>query len=111
MKRIQLETEDQINEIISESQNEHIIIFKHSTTCGISKMVFNKFEKNFDKLIKDIKYYYLDLLKYRSLSNFVAEKFDITHQSPQVLLIKNGEVIYHKSHFSISIDKINSVIE
>lgn len=95
-----LEHIDQIDVIKEASHNKLQLIFKHSTRCIISKMALKNFESNF--LLHDvINAYYLDLISYRNISNKIAEVFAVEHQSPQVLLIKNGKVIYHESHEGI----------
>ena len=98
-KRIFLTDQDQIDDIIKASEQKPILIFKHSTRCGISSMML----KRFDNKIADLStpYYFLDILKYRPLSNLIQDKFEITHQSPQLLVIKNGKVIAHDSHSGI----------
>jgi len=95
-----LENSNQIEEIKEASQNKLQLIFKHSTRCIISKMALKNFESDF--LLNDvIDAYYLDLIAYRDISNKIADDFGITHQSPQVLLIKDGKVVYHESHEGI----------
>ncbi|WP_298119035.1 bacillithiol system redox-active protein YtxJ [Flavobacterium sp.] len=91
---------DQLDMIIQNSWQKPVLIFKHSTRCIISKTALSSFENEFHYEDK-ITLYFLDLLKYRTISNEVAETFVITHQSPQILLIKNGIVIYDASHESI----------
>ena len=54
----------------------------------------------------NVAFYYLDLLRYRPISNKIAEMFHVHHQSPQVLLIKNGECTYEESHNGISMQDI-----
>lgn len=95
-----LENSNQIEEIKEASHNKLQLIFKHSTRCIISKMALKNFESDF-LLHNVIDTYYLDLIAYRDISNKIADDFGITHQSPQILLIKNGTVIYHASHESI----------
>jgi bacillithiol system protein YtxJ len=97
--RIALTEADQIEDIINASAKEPILIFKHSTRCGISGMVLKRFDNKISN--QDTPYYFLDILKYRPLSNLIQDKFDITHQSPQLLVIKNGKVIAHDSHYGI----------
>ena len=80
---IHLTNVDQIKQINSLSKSETVFIFKHSTRCGISKMVIKRFENMFDESMNTIKVYYLDLLKYRDVSNEVVETFKVIHQSPQ----------------------------
>ena len=98
----------QLNAIYQESKEKHVAIFKHSTSCGISHMVKDQIQNGYDIDENVLSFYYLDLLSYRPISNNVAEKFKIPHQSPQLLLIKDGEVVYHASHHSINLDSIRN---
>jgi bacillithiol system protein YtxJ len=100
-QRIEFINENQLDEIMSLSSNKQVLIFKHSTRCGISTMILRRFEKNLTKAENDIEYYFLDLIKNRYLSNFVAEKLHVVHESPQIIVIKNGQVVTHDSHFGI----------
>jgi len=95
-----LESENQIEGLIKESHNKTVAIFKHSTRCGVSRMVLNRFE-NKSINSENVIFYYLDLLEYRALSDVLASQFNITHQSPQLILLKNGEVKSHNSHFGL----------
>ncbi len=110
MNWVALTEEIQLNDIISISASKPVLIFKHSTGCGISRMALKNFERDFDFSENEIALYFLDLLSYRTLSNAIAEKFGVPHQSPQVLLIKNEDVIYDDSHYSISIEAIKKVL-
>jgi bacillithiol system protein YtxJ len=96
----------QISEMIKQSSIKPALIFKHSTRCGVSRMALKGFEKEFDIDKSLIDLYFLDLLKFRSLSNEISEKLNVTHQSPQIILVKNSEVVYHDSHYSISVNKV-----
>ncbi|WP_440066741.1 bacillithiol system redox-active protein YtxJ [Tenacibaculum discolor] len=99
---IPLTSLDQIKEIKELSKNEPVAIFKHSTRCGISSMVIKRFVNSFDEELKDFKVYYLDLLSYREISNEIGYTFQVLHQSPQLLVVKKGEVISHASHYDIA---------
>jgi bacillithiol system protein YtxJ len=90
----------QLNEIAVASTTKPVVIFKHSTTCSISRMALKNFEREFD-LQEEITPYFLDLLNHRDISNEIASKFEVAHQSPQLLLIKNGKAIYTASHENI----------
>ncbi|MEJ1222131.1 bacillithiol system redox-active protein YtxJ [Sediminicola sp. 1XM1-17] len=92
----------QLDEIETKSVDKVQVIFKHSTTCGISRMVMNMFKSSFNLPADRIDLYYLDLLSYRQVSNGVADKFKVVHQSPQLLVIKNGTVVAHDSHGAIN---------
>jgi bacillithiol system protein YtxJ len=95
---IDLQYEGQLQEI--KESIKPSVIFKHSTRCGTSAFVKKTFEADWHQ--SDIPVYYLDLLQYRSLSAQIAETFDIQHESPQLLVIRNGICIYHASHSDIS---------
>ncbi len=99
---ISLTSVDQLDEIASKSNDKLQLIFKDSTTCGISRMVKNTLNGSYDLTVEEADLYYLDLLSYREVSNETGYKFQVMHQSPQLLVIKNGEVIAHASHGDIN---------
>jgi len=101
LNRIILIDEDQLDEILNSSIQKTILIFKHSTRCGVSSMALKRFEKKISKSTNDFDFYYLDILKNRNLSNSIATKFNVYHESPQLLVIKNKQLIAHASHFDI----------
>jgi bacillithiol system protein YtxJ len=98
---IPLTAENQLEELKNISKTHPVLIFKHSTSCGISKMVIKRFEKLFSEEHQSLKGYYLDLLRYRTISNEIADKFGIVHESPQLLVIKNEVCVFNASHYSI----------
>ncbi len=100
----------QIEEILLQSATKPVLIFKHSTRCGVSRMALKSFERDYDVDKADLELYFLDILKYRQLSNEISEKLEVHHQSPQVLLIKNKSVIYHDSHYQISVETVKEAL-
>ena|SRR6218665_1978121 len=97
----------QLEEIRQKSFENPVLVFKHSTTCSISATSLSRIERAWDAdKAKNIVPFYLDLLRYRSISNKIAKDFEVEHQSPQVLLIQNGECTYDASHFDIRFDEI-----
>jgi len=92
----------QLSIIEEQSKTRTQVIFKHSTRCGISRMVMNQFVSAYDLDVKNIDLYYLDLLSYRDVSNEVGYKFQVIHQSPQILIIKNRLAVAHASHGAIN---------
>ena len=92
----------QLDFIETKSSTKTQVIFKHSTRCGISRMVMNQFVETYNFTEKDLDLYYLDLLNYRDVSNEVGYKFQVIHESPQILVIKNGVVVAHASHGAIN---------
>ncbi|MFK7832537.1 MAG: bacillithiol system redox-active protein YtxJ [Winogradskyella sp.] len=91
----------QLNTITERSKTKTQIVFKHSTRCGISSMVMKQFVSAYD-LDANADLYYLDLLSYREVSNEVGYKFQVMHQSPQLLVLRNGVVVAHASHGAIN---------
>lgn len=108
MNWIPLETVEQLHHI--KASQQFSLIFKHSTRCSISLMAKKKLELESDTLPENLPVYYLDLLNYRSISNKIAEIFQVHHESPQLLLIKNGECIYETSHGEISAEEVTGQI-
>lgn len=98
---VALDNLDLLDVIEKASHEKPQLIFKHSTTCGISRMVLNMFTVNYS-FEGGFETYFLDLHAYRNVSNGVAEKFGVMHQSPQLLIIKDGQVEFHASHGAIS---------
>ncbi|WP_412561130.1 bacillithiol system redox-active protein YtxJ [Winogradskyella sp. MIT101101] len=98
---IPLTSTEQLSTIEDQSKTKTQLIFKHSTRCGISRMVMNQFVSGYD-LDLNADLYYLDLLSYRDVSNETGHKFQVLHESPQLLVIKNGVVVAHASHGGIN---------
>ena len=104
MDWIQLTSEEQIEDIKTRSAEKPQVIFKHSFRCGISSGARNRLERAGSNEHMD--FYFLDVLRHRPISLKVAEEFNVHHESPQVLIIRNGECIYDESHMAISMDEI-----
>jgi len=99
---IPLTNSEQLDDIVSRSNAKVQVIFKYSTRCGINRIVMKGFENANESSVQDFDFYYLDILSFRSVSNTIATRFEIVHESPQVLVIKNGAVIAHASHSAIN---------
>lgn len=104
MNWIEITNEAQLNEVKNLSNTKPQLIFKHSTRCPTSSMAKSRLERG--SAPKGIDFYYLDLIKHRNISQKVANDFDVSHESPQVLLIRNGECVYDESHSGITMDDI-----
>lgn len=104
MNWIALTSIEQIDDIIESSKHHPVVIFKHSTRCGTSDMVKMRLDRSEEP--DNIDFYFLDLIKYRDISNNISKVFNVYHESPQILLIKNGECIYDESHHAIYMDDI-----
>lgn len=108
MNWIELNSEHQLKEIAEKSAFKPQVIFKHSTRCSISAMAKGRLERSIAPDNAD--FYFLDLISHRNISNKISTEFNVYHESPQVLVIKNGECIYDESHGSISMDEIEEKV-
>lgn len=107
----QLTDLEQLNTILEKSNSRVQAIFKHSTRCGISSMVMRNFERSYDVSEEVVDLYYLDLLSFRNISDEVAAKFQVFHESPQFIIIKNGKTIHHASHSMITPQVLHQFLE
>ena len=105
-----LEESSQLDAVETLSKEKIVVIFKHSVTCGISNMVWHQFQNEIDFDNTYIEMLYLDLLAYRDISNEISRRFQVLHQSPQILVIRNGEVLHHASHSAIRISNIKEFL-
>ena len=95
----------QLNEIMTISSEKPVAIFKHSTRCSVSRMALKQFENEFDSSDK-VTPYFLDLIAFREVSNEIAARFGVVHQSPQLILIKEGKAVYNVSHSDIDAEEL-----
>ena len=98
-----ISNEDQLQAAIDESFEKPVVLFKHSTTCGISAGAKHRLELDWDFEDSELSFYYLDLLTYRSVSNKIAADLGVTHQSPQIIVVKNGLAVFDTSHHAINV--------
>lgn len=96
-----LETMEDLDTAEAHSNDKMVVLFKHSTRCSISRFVLKQFENTFDIQEDKVELYFLDLIEYRPISNEIATRFGVTHQSPQLIVIKDGKAIYNASHEGI----------
>lgn len=101
---------DHLETAKAESFERPVALFKHSTRCSRSMFAKSKLEDDYNIPTEKLKFYYLDLLSHRNISDAIAAKFGVHHQSPQILVLKDGEVIYHTSHEQISLSKLKQLV-
>ena len=106
-----LNEESQIGQIKKDSFNRPVVIYKHSTTCGTSVHIKHDLENGWKRLDMPLDFYYLDILAFRPVSNLVAEEFGVVHQSPQVIILFQGQRVFDCSHFQIGLDRIRDAID
>jgi len=101
---------EQLENIKKESFEKPVLIFKHSTSCSISHMMLDRFQTEYNIDETSLNIYYLDLIANRAVSNKIAETFSVIHQSPQILVIKDGVSVFDTSHMMIAVDKVKEVL-
>lgn len=107
---IELVSEEQLDALMEESRELPVAFFKHSTRCSISAMALSRFEQKWNPELP-VRCVYLDLLNYRPLSNKLSELAGVEHQSPQLLVFKNKELVYNASHNGIDAEALKSTLE
>lgn len=107
MDWIDLTRLEQVELIKERSKNLTIAVFKHSTRCGVSSMVLKGLNRELENINSEgIEFYFLDLIKYRDISNAIARDWSVEHQSPQFIVLKDGTVVNHASHYMIKADML-----
>ena len=107
---VSLTKNGQVEELKSYSYKKPVVIFKHSVRCGLSHGAKFKLEEEWNSLKSDIYFYFLDLINFRSISDKLATDFQVPHQSPQLLVIRDGQAIYDTSHHGVSVQAINRAL-
>ncbi len=102
--------ETPLDEIVKISFEKPVAIFKHSTRCSVSRMAWNQFSNQYAIEFEKMELYFLDLLAHRSISNEVAERFGVVHQSPQLIVIKDGKAVYDASHSDIDAQDLKNYL-
>lgn len=108
---INIESTLKVDQIINEASHKSTcVILKHSTTCSISSVAKLRLDGGWQELGDSVQWFYLDLLAHRPVSQYIAETLDVHHESPQVIIIKNGEATYDVSHLDITINDLSSEV-
>jgi bacillithiol system protein YtxJ len=106
---IELHSMIDLEKALQEETDDLKVFFKHSTRCSISTMALRDFQQSWNKEMSGFKLYFIDLLTHRDISNKIADEMNVNHQSPQVIVLKNNEVVYTASHEQISASKIQRI--
>jgi len=105
-----LESEKQLEQAIEDSYKKPIVLFKHSVTCGISSRAKYMLEDDWSFDPDSFDFYYLDLLAFRGISNAIADRLKVNHQSPQIVIVKDGQSVYDMSHHRISAQSLQKAL-
>lgn len=103
MNWISIQNPEELEQIDQWSKEAPVLLFKHSTRCSISSAALNRLETAWkEENSAALKPVYIDLIRFRPLSNAIASRYGIEHESPQALVISNGKCVYSESHFGIN---------
>jgi bacillithiol system protein YtxJ len=106
-----LKTSKELQSLIQKSHDTPAAIFKHSTRCGASAIVKERLEEDWDFENGEIDIYLLDLIAHRDLSNEVSKTFGVRHESPQILVINDGQSIFDTSHGDVSVTTMRKALQ
>lgn len=90
-----------LDEVDVISQTKPVVLFKHSTRCSISRFALKRFDAEFNYDEDKIDWYLLDLLNHRDISNEMAHRYKVEHQSPQIIVVRNGKAVFSSTHDGI----------
>ena len=100
---IELKSADRLEELFAQSSEKPVVLFKHSLTCPISAGVYSEVSQ------ADADINLVIVQTSRDVSNEIARKTGIRHESPQAIVIKDGRAVYHASHYDITAEDIEKV--
>lgn len=101
---------EEIDQILRESHERPVFIFKHSTTCPISDRALNEYQE-FIRTHAGIAAFTLVIIRdHRDVSNAIAEKTGVKHESPQAILLAEGKAVWDDSHYEITTAKLDQVV-
>ena len=106
---VDLQQDRDLEDLLDKSKTDPVLIFKHSTQCAISAQAYEEFV-DFAEGADNLTCGSVLVIENRKLSNAIADRFGVRHQSPQALLIKDGRVIWHASHWSITTDSLRDAL-
>lgn len=95
---------------IAESRERPVLLFKHSRTCGISCEAFEELHAHIAACPDGAAYKLITVQSHRNVAEEVTSRLGIRHESPQAIVIRNGDVIWHGSHFRITADQLKRVL-
>ena len=106
-----LDKMEQLDELVKTSFEKPVVIFKHSISCGISAMAKHQLESDWNLTSNEVDFYYLDLITYRAISNKIESQFGVYHQSPQIIVIRNGAAVFNTSHHRINMGTLKNAVQ
>ena len=101
---------DELDELLTRSENQPLLLFKHSYTCGISAEALDALVDHLNSGRGDATYAMVTVQTHREVSNAVAAKLGVRHETPQALLVRDGKVVWAASHFRVTADAVKAAL-
>jgi len=111
MPLLSLTTLAQLDDLIAGAGTRPVLLFKHSETCGMSHQAHAEVRDAVDDPTFDTDIHLVSVQASRPVSQAIAARFKVVHQSPQVLLVQDGVVRWHTSHLAITADALRAAVE
>jgi bacillithiol system protein YtxJ len=114
-----LEHVDELHRLIDESQSRPVLLFKHSRSCGASLEALDELvaylndrgpERSAPRDSRSLQYAMVTVQTHRAVSNAVAQRLGVRHETPQALLIRDGRVVWSASHFRVTAAAVEDAI-
>ncbi|HKY03649.1 MAG TPA: bacillithiol system redox-active protein YtxJ [Blastocatellia bacterium] len=106
----ELKSVSELDQALSESKEKPVLLFKHSTTCPISARAFREFKSHLNAADPNVSYRMITVQTARPVSNEVAQRLQVQHETPQAILIRDGREIWNASHFAITTAALEDAI-
>jgi bacillithiol system protein YtxJ len=106
----QLQRVDQLDGLLAESADRPVLLFKHSYSCGTSAEALDELLVHLSATPLDARYAIVTVQTHRDVSNAVAQRLGVRHETPQALLVRDGRVVWSASHFRVTADAVARAI-
>lgn len=101
---------DELDHALAESRQRPVLLFKHSYSCGVSAEALDELIAHLGERQRDARYAIVTVQTHREVSNAIAKKLGIRHETPQALLVRDGEVVWSASHFRVNALELEKAI-
>lgn len=98
----------QVDEVLERSHRQPQLLYKHSNRCGTCMFAKSEIESSSGEIKEKAGMHFVDVIRSRAVSDYIAEKLNLRHESPQAILLVDGKVVWHNSHSAIKGNKILS---
>ena len=102
---------DELERMLAESRTRPLLLFKHSYTCGVSAEALDEVYAHIEEQARGVRYAMVTVQTHRDVSNAIAERLGIRHETPQAILVRNGRAVWNASHFRVTASEVDRAIQ